>query len=119
MMTGAAERTLLRVHLSNRASVHGRPVYEQLVERALRGHLAGATVLKGVAGFVGKGPLLQEHPGSLGSEIPVVVELVDEEEKLQRFLDEVAPLLPAGAAIVTMERAEVRLPGPAAPGARA
>lgn len=118
-MTGSSEQTLLRVHLSNRVSAHGRPLYEELVERARRDHLAGATVLKGIAGYVGQGPLLEAHAGGLTSEIPVVVEFVDREETLERFLNQILPLIPAGAALVTLERALVRGPGPGSTGTKA
>lgn len=106
-MSLAGERTLLRVHLSNFARWHATPLYQALVERARREHLAGATVLQGFAGYVGTGPLLGDHPHALQVERPVVLEFVDEEEKLERFLDTVAPMLADRTALITLERAHV------------
>lgn len=101
------EQVLLRIHLSNFVKWHGQPVYEALVQKAHHLHLAGATVLAGRAGFVGGGPLLGGHPFALQVERPVVVEIVDAEEALQRFLDAAAPMLEDHAVIVTLERAHV------------
>jgi len=102
-----AEKTLLRVQLSNFVRWHTGPIYEALVERAYREHLAGATVLSGAYGYVDRGPLLGDHPNALRVERPVVVEFVDEEERLLRFLETVRPMLSGHAATVTLERAGV------------
>ena len=101
------EQVLLRLHLSNFVKWHGRPLYEAIVEKGRREHLSGATVLTGLAGFVGKGPLLGPHPFALQEERPMVVEFVDEAEKLDNFLGVVEPMLQGQAVIVTLERAHV------------
>lgn len=101
------EQVLLRLHLSNFARWHTGPLYEALVARARREHLAGATVLTGVYGYVEHGRLIGDHPGVLQAERPVVVELVDEEEKLERFLEGVAGMLAGHAVLATLERAHV------------
>jgi PII-like signaling protein len=101
------ERVLLRVHLSNFLQWHAGPLYEALVDRARKAHLAGATVLTGTCGYVDRGPLLGDHPHALRVERPVVVEIVDREEALRSFLDEVEPMLAGKPALVTLERAHV------------
>lgn len=103
------ERTLLRIHVDGSALHHARPVYEELVDRARRAHLAGATVLRGRAGFLPGGPLLGGHAGAVHVAAPVIVELVDEEEKLMAFAESVAELLRRAPAIVTAERAHVAI----------
>jgi len=102
-----AEQVLLRVQLSNFVRWHTGPLYEALVERAYREHLAGATVLSGAYGYVDRGPLVGDHPNALQVERPVVVEFVDEEDRLLRFLETVRPMLSGHAAMVTLERAGV------------
>jgi PII-like signaling protein len=101
------EQALLRLHLSNFVKWHGRPLYEAIVERGRREHLAGATVLTGMAGYFGRGPLLGQHPLALHVERPVVVEFVDRPESLDRFLEGVAPMLEGQPVIITLERAHV------------
>lgn len=111
-MKREGERMLLRIHLSNFSRWNTGPLYEALVERAFREHLAGATVLSGAYGYVDRGPLLGGHPGALQVERPVVVEFVDEEPALLRFLETVRPMLEDRPALVTLERARVVQYGP-------
>lgn len=104
------ERTLMRIFLgeSDRCPVgphKGKPLYEAVL-LTLREHgCAGATVVRGIAGF---GPSAKLHTAQvlrLSSDLPVIVEVVDEEESLQEIL----PLLDEmmGGGLVTMERARV------------
>ena len=101
------EQVLLRMHLSNFARWHTGPLYEALVEKARRERLSGATVLAGFYGFVGQGAMLGAHPHALQVERPVVVEIVDREEALQRYLTVVEPMLAGHTVLVTLERARV------------
>ena len=101
------EHVLLRIHLSNFAKWHMGPLYEALVTKARHEHLAGATVLSGFQGYVDRGPILGDHPHALLVERPVILEIVDEDEKLQRFLETVAPMLAGQRVLVTLERAQV------------
>lgn len=101
------EQVLLRMHLSNFAKWHTGPLYEALVGRARKEHLAGATVLSGMFGYVAHGRILGEHPNVLQVERPVVVEIVDEEEKLMRLLELVEPMIADHHMLVTLERAHV------------
>ncbi len=106
-MKPVIEQVLLRVQLSNFVRWHTGPLYEALVERAYRERLSGATVLSGAYGYVDRGPLIGDHPNALQVERPVVVEFVDEEDRLMHFLETVMPMLSGHAAIVTLERAGV------------
>ena len=101
------EQVLLRMHLSNFAKWHAGPLYEALVAKAQREQLSGATVLAGFYGFIGTGPVLGLHPHALQVERPVVVEIVDREDALQRFLAQVEPMLVGHQVMVTLERAHV------------
>ena len=101
------EQVLLRIHMSNFVHWHTGPLYEALVAKACRDGLAGATVLAGIYGYVDHGRILGEHPGALQVERPVVVEIVDREEALDRFLAAVEPMLAAHPMLVTLERAHV------------
>jgi uncharacterized protein len=68
------------------ASVDGRPLYEALVARARELHMAGATVLRGPPGF-GRSSLL--HTAKilrLSQDLPMVIEIVDAEQKISAFI---------------------------------
>jgi PII-like signaling protein len=101
------EQVLLRIHLSNFEKWHGGPLYEALVDRARREHLAGATVLAGFQGYVEHGRMLGDHPNAVQVERPMIVEIVDQEETLQRFLIGIESMLEGHAVRITLERAHV------------
>ena len=101
------ENLLLRIHLSNFDKWHTGPLYEAIVGRARREHLSGATVLSGIDGYVEHGGILGEHPGRLQVERPMVVEIVDQEAALCRFLETIEPMVRGHRARITLERAHV------------
>jgi uncharacterized protein len=99
------ENTLLRIFLDKFQKWHHRPVYEEIVELARRGHMAGATVLEGLEGFGQSGRIMRDRSWSLSNDLEVIVEIVDEEAKIRDFLEQIEPML--RDAIVTLERAHV------------
>ena len=101
------EQVLLRLHLSNFDKWHTGPLYEAIVGKARKEHLAGATVLSGVYGYVEHGKILGDYLNALQVERPVVVEIVDGGDALQRFLATIEPMVAGHAVRVTMERARV------------
>jgi PII-like signaling protein len=106
------ERTLMRIFLgeSDRCSAgphKGKPLYQALLLMLRERGCAGATVVQGIAGF---GASARIHTGSLlrlSMDLPIIVEVVDREEKIQ----EVLPLMDEmiGGGLVTLERARVVL----------
>ncbi len=86
---------------------HGKPLYEWLVLEARREGLAGATVLRGILGYGANSRLHTWHIERLSQDMPVIIELVDSEERLLAFLAHVEPELREGLA--TLEKANVRL----------
>lgn len=99
------EAKLLRIFIGESDRYGGRPLYEAIVLEARRRGLAGATVLRGVMGF---GAHSQVHTAKilqLSQDLPVVVEIVDTEEKVQAFLPVLDGMLREG--LVTLERVEV------------
>ena len=102
------ERTLMRIHVGE-ADRHGDvPLYQAIVELLRSRHLAGATVFRGVLGF-GAHARLHEDRGAfrLSSDLPIVVECVDTEEKIAEVLPELDRMI--GGGLVTLERARVIL----------
>jgi len=99
------EATLLRVHLGESDRVHGKPAYEAIVLLAREMHLAGATVLRGSMGFGKSSRLHTAKVLRLSGDLPVVVEIVDAEERVQAFLPRLDEII--GAGLVTLERVRV------------
>jgi len=104
------ERTLMRIFLgeSDRCASgphKGRPLYEAILLTLREEGCAGATVVRAIAGF---GPSAKLHTGKvlrLSTDLPVIVEVVDEEEKLQGVLPWLEEVM--GGGLITMERARV------------
>lgn len=88
---------------------HHRPLYTEIVHRAHRHGLAGATVLRGVEGYASSGRIHTDRLLSLAENLPVAVVLVDTEDRIRGFLDQL-DILRDG--LVTLEPVEVvHLPG--------
>lgn len=105
-MTGlAGEQTLMRIFIGESDRWKSRPLYEALLELFRQEGFAGATVLKGVAGFGAKSILHTDRLLSLSSDLPLVVEVVDSEEKIQNILPCLDEMLQGG--MVTLEKARV------------
>jgi PII-like signaling protein len=103
----AEDGVLLRIFIgeSDRDPATGRPLYEAVVYRAREAQLAGATVLKGPLGF-GRHSLM--HSAKLlevSTDLPIVIEIVDAEEKVRGFLPVVDELVTEG--LVTLEAVRV------------
>lgn len=98
---------LLRVFLgeSDREPGRDRPLYEAIVNRAREAHLAGATVLKGPMGFGRHSRMHAAKLLELSTDLPVVIEIVDAEEKVRAFLPVVDELVTEG--LVTLEAVRV------------
>lgn len=85
------EGTLLRIFIGELDKVDGKPLYEQIVLKARELGLAGATVTRGIMGFGADSRMHTAKILRLSEDLPVVVELVDTEEnlnKLMPYLDE-------------------------------
>jgi len=101
------EGVLLRIFIgeSDVDSRTGRPLYEALVHRAREMHLAGATVLRGPMGFGKHSRLHTSKLLELSRDLPIVIEIVDAENKIQSFLPVVDESVQEG--LVTMEKVRV------------
>jgi len=87
---------LLRIFIGESDRWHHRPLYEAIVLKARELHLAGATVLRGPMGF-GKSSVL--HTAKilrLSMDLPLVIEIVDSEEKIQSFLPVLDQMMKGG-----------------------
>src|ERR1700756_3211585 len=96
---------LLRIFIGEGDELNGAPLYQKIVEKAREQELAGATVLRGPMGF-GKSSVL--HTAKilrLSMDLPLVIEIVDTEEKIQSFLPVLDEMMKGG--LVTLEKVRV------------
>jgi PII-like signaling protein len=101
------EGYLLRIFIGESDRHDGKPLYEWLVLQAREHGLAGATVLRGVMGFGANTRVIHTFKiERLSEDMPMVVEIVDTKEKLEKFLEEIDEHLQAG--LVTLEKAQIR-----------
>ena len=101
------EGSLLRIFIGEADKVEHKPLYEWIVLQAREQGLAGATVLRGMMGFGANTRQIHAFRfDTLSEDMPIVVEVVDTQEKLDQFLELIEPHLKAG--LVTMEKAQIR-----------
>lgn len=100
---------LLRIHIGEADRARHRPLFEVLVAEAREAGLAGATVLRGIESYGASSIVHRARLLELSEDLPVVVEIVDEEPKVRTFLERIDPLLTeAGCGVlVTLETVEV------------
>src|SRR5258708_7515726 len=99
------DAVLLRLFLGEGDRHEGQPLYEAIVLMAREMHLGGATVLRGPMGFGHSSRLHTAKILRLSEDLPVVVEIVDSEEKINGFLEAIDPIM--GSGLITLERVKV------------
>ncbi len=96
---------LLRVFIGEADMHDGRPLYEQIVLKARELNLAGATVLRGIMGYGASSRLHTTKVLRLSEDLPVVIEVVDTEERLRQLLPFLDETVMDG--MITLEKARV------------
>jgi PII-like signaling protein len=96
---------LLRIFFGEDDKLAGRPLYEAIVLKAREMHLAGATVLRGPMGFGASSRLHTTKILRLSEDLPLVIEIVDSEEKINEFLPVLDGMMSSG--LVTLEKVQV------------
>jgi PII-like signaling protein len=82
--------TSLRIFTGETERGGGRPLFEHIVLKAREAHLAGATVLRGPLGYGHSGVLHTNKILRLSFDLPVVIEIIDTDEKVRQFLPQLA-----------------------------
>lgn len=99
------ERVLMRIHIGERDKHDGRPLYAEIVELLRRRHYAGATVYRAIMGFGASSHIRTDRFLELSLDLPIVVECVETEERIQTILPELDEMI--GGGLITLERARV------------
>jgi len=104
-MTVPRDAIMLRVFIGEDAKFQRRPLYQAIVLKAREAHLAGATVLRGLMGFGHSSRLHTWKILRLYEDMPLVIEIVDTEEKIKAFLATLDTMMTSG--VVTLEKVQV------------
>jgi uncharacterized protein len=96
---------LLRIFIGESDSHEGRPLHEVIVLKAREQHLAGATVIRGAMGFGRSSRLHTAKILRLSADLPLVIEIVDSEARINAFLPVLETLM--GSGLVTLEDVRV------------
>jgi len=99
------EGFLLRIYLGEQDKWQHAPLYEAIVLKARQMGLAGATVLRGPMGFGAHSHLHTAKILRLSEDLPVLIEIVDKEDKINAFLPELDKMV--GDCLITLEKVRV------------
>jgi PII-like signaling protein len=99
------EAMLLRVFIGETDRWHHQPLYEAIVLKAREMHLAGATVLRGPMGYGKSSRLHTQKILRLSMDLPLVIEIVDAEDKINTLLPVLDEMMKGG--LVTLEKVRV------------
>ena len=101
------EGLLVRIFIGESDRWEGMPLFEAIVQRAREKGLAGATVLRGIEGFGAHNLIHTARVLRLSEDLPMVIEIVDQKEKIQAFLPDLDEMVDEG--LVTLEPVQVIL----------
>ncbi len=100
-----ADGKLLRIFIGEADKWNGKPLYEEIVLLAKKNSMAGATAIKGFMGFGCKSHMHTTKLLRLSEDLPIIIEIVDSEEKINRFLPFLDEMVKEG--LITIEKANV------------
>ncbi len=100
-----SEAFLLRIFIGESDKADGRPLCEIIVEEARKRGMAGATALRGFLGYGANSRIHTSKVLRLSEDLPVVVEIVDAEDKIKAFLPELDKMI--GEGLVTLEKVRI------------
>ena len=99
------QAVLLRIFIGENDQCNGSPLYEAITMKAREQHLAGATVLRGPMGFGQSSRLHTTKILRLSEDLPLVIEIVDSEDKIGAFLPMLDGMMTSG--LITLEKVQV------------
>lgn len=103
------EAKLIRILVGESDLINKIPVYERIVMEARKAGLAGATVFKGIMGFGGRSRIHTNKILRLSEDMPLIIEIVDEVEKIEEFIPIVNEIFEKAdcGGLITMEKVEI------------
>jgi uncharacterized protein len=104
-MVEPIENILLRIYIGESDRFHGKSVHTQIVDRARENGISGATVIRGVIGYGAPGQMHSAKILRISEQLPVVIEIIESEEKVKNFLPKIEELIVEGIAITSKVQA--------------
>lgn len=95
---------LLRIYSGEADTWQGKPLYQQIVEKARKRELAGVTVTRGIQGFGVSSQVHRATALGIRRGTPVLIELADTEEKLRGFIPELNAMVESGLVTLNESR---------------
>jgi len=105
-MKSSKQATQLRIYLGEDQKFQGKPLYECIVLKARELGLAGATVLRGPLGYGHNSQLRTTKVLRLSEDMPLVIDIIDEEDKINDFLPTLDNMMNSG--LVTLAKVHIR-----------
>ncbi|MHC4525909.1 MAG: DUF190 domain-containing protein [Planctomycetota bacterium] len=99
------QQMLMRIFVGEQDKYKHQPLYQAIVEMLRKEKLAGATVVRGIAGFGAKSHLHSAHLLALSQDFPMVIECVDTRENIDRIMPKLDEMVTDG--LVTLEKVDV------------
>jgi len=98
---------LLRIFTGERDRSQGQAVFSAVVQKAREMQLAGATVLRGQLGYGRSSRVHRASAFEISEDLPIVIEIVDAEDRIAAFLPALDAVLSGHSALVTLEKVQV------------
>ncbi len=99
------EKKILRIYIDTLDKYNGETLWEEILKEVKKEGLAGATVLKAVAGIGAFSEVHSFKVWTLAQELPLVIEIIDDTEKIERFIEHIDPMMENG--LMTLVDTEV------------
>ncbi|KGK98201.1 hypothetical protein LI82_10800 [Methanococcoides methylutens] len=96
---------ILRIYLNENDYCDGKPAHEKILEFMRDSNISGATVLHGIEGYGVHSKIHTTSILRLGTDLPIVVEAVDSEEKIRKILPELCRMIPKE--LITLQKVEI------------
>lgn len=96
------QAALLRIYIGESDHIGGRPAYKEIVHFLKENNVAGATVLRGIYGYGKKSQLHSASVLRLSTDLPILIEVVESEDKIQSVLPEIKSMVKDG--LITLEK---------------
>ncbi len=95
------KKKIVRIYIDNQDKYNGEPLWELILKKVKEHGLAGATVFKGVAGIGAHSEVRSFNVWALSQELPLVIEIIDDEEKIVDFIDKIDDMIEEGLTTIS------------------
>ncbi len=98
-------QTLMRIFISEHEKFEHKPLYKQILELLRKEKIAGATAIRGIAGFGAKSHMHSADILAISDNLPVIIEAVDSEDAINAAMEKIDPMISDG--LITLEKVDV------------